>query len=307
MKKKILMIYLPILVILIGLGYFWYHWQTNATIQRATPRQAAKVAKVSAVNFVALGDSLTEGIGDDKNEQGYSGRIAQKVKQTYGVSVTMQNFGLAGDRSDQIRKRLNQNGNIQVAVQHANAIILTVGGNDLQQLLLQNMFSKTPEDLTKTVVRGKQAYQGKLTSLFSDIRRLNAQAPIFIFGNYNPLFVHFPKRTDFNQDVMLFNAVNQKVARHDKASYYVGTFDLTYGQYQTKADRERLVEEFDKSDLGNADFKDIQAVLEDKNNVSNQWITTIDNYHPNHIGYNYMATQLFEYLRKEQVTWLTKH
>ena len=71
MKKKILMIYLPILVILIGLGYFWYHWQTNATIQRATPRQAAKVAKVSAVNFVALGDSLTEGIGDDKNEQGY--------------------------------------------------------------------------------------------------------------------------------------------------------------------------------------------------------------------------------------------
>jgi len=308
MKKRFKILIAFIVVAIIGIVTFFWFKQTQPSVKNATPQRAAKLAKVKHINLVALGDSLTEGIGDDKGEQGYSGRIAKKIDTQYNVAVTMSNFGKSGDRSDQIQKRLNSQPKFQQAVKRANVIVLTSGGNDLQQSLLKNVFAKSPTDLTAAVVSDQTAYQTNLTRLFHDIRTYNNQAPIFIFGNYNPLFVHFPQRKDLNQDVTLFNTINRHVAKQDKNSYYVGAFDLTFGQYRTKKMRQSLDQQAVKKDTENPNNNQaMTATLMGETHVKNTWISQIDNYHPNNTGYNYMTTQLYQAMRKEQEKWLIKH
>lgn len=287
-----------------GLG--WFFSQKN-TVQTAKPSEAAQLAAIKKIQLVALGDSLTAGVGDNAKVQGYTGRIAKKVQQQYDIAVAMQNFGRAGDRSDQIQQRLTTQPEIQTAIHHANVIVMTVGGNDLQQLLLKNQAVQTTSALTMAVKAGQNTYQDKLTALFQTIRQYNSDAPIYIFGNYNPIFVHFPMRQDFNTDVGLFNQVNQQVARADKNSQYVDIFELTYGQYQAKQSREQLLTDA-KSTHQTAETPDqIMQALTAKPTVLNNWLSTVDNYHPNSIGYDYMTKQLFHQIRRGQASWLTTH
>ncbi|MGX4593028.1 SGNH/GDSL hydrolase family protein [Leuconostoc sp. JNUCC 76] len=295
-----------IVILLVGIGAFygikiWENQKNNLNESQSS------VKKVSHINLVALGDSLTEGVGDEKNMRGYSGRIAKKIRSTDNISVTISNFGKAGDRSDQIQKRLDTQQKFKAHLKEANVIIMTSGGNDLQQILLKNVLATSPKALSAAVKTGQQSYQQKLTALFKDIRSFNSDAPIFIFGNYNPLYVHFADRSDFNADVKLFNEVNATVAKKDGNAYFVNIFDLTYGQFKTAAQREKLILESASSNNSTSSDAAMTAVLTGKAGVNNAWISTDDNYHPNNKGYNYMTTQLFNKMQKEADKWLIKH
>ncbi|CAM3122153.1 GDSL-type esterase/lipase family protein [Leuconostoc rapi] len=305
MRKKV--IFSTLLIILSCVAVIGWQKNKQNTLQVAGPEKAAKLAKVKHVNFVALGDSLTEGVGDEKHEQGYSGRIAKEIDTKYDIKVSMSNFGRSGDRSDQIQKRLQTQPDFQHAVEQAGAIIVTVGGNDLQQSLLKNISAKTPTDLSAAIATGQKQYENKLVDLFKVIRSRNSDAPIFIFGNYNPLFVHFPKREDLNKDVQLFNTVNRRVAVNDKNSYYVSLYQLTFGQYNNKKLRQTLNKKVKPISKKTDDNAEMTATLLGETTVKNNWISETDNYHPNNIGYNYMTTQLFNVMRKEQSTWLKAH
>lgn len=302
MRKKI--IFLAVLTILSCVAVFGWQKIKQKDLQVAEPAKAAKIARIKHINLVALGDSLTEGVGDEKHEQGYSGRIAKKIDKKYDITVSMSNFGKSGDRSDQIQKRLQTQPDFQREVGRANVILMTVGGNDLQQSLLKNISAKTPTDLSAAIVAGQKQYENKLADLFKAVRNQNSDAPIFIFGNYNPLFVHFPKRDDLNKDVQLFNNINRRVASNDKNSYYVSSYQITFGQYNNKELQQTLsnpVKPVTKKADVNAEMT---ATLLGESTVKNNWISETDNYHPNNVGYNYMTSQLFHVMRKEQSTWL---
>ncbi|WP_369396173.1 SGNH/GDSL hydrolase family protein, partial [Paucilactobacillus hokkaidonensis] len=66
---------------------------------------------------------------------GYVSIIKQKVEKQDNTKVITSNFGVAGDRSDQILKRLNDQSNVQQKLKSADVIVMTVGGNDLMQTL----------------------------------------------------------------------------------------------------------------------------------------------------------------------------
>lgn len=294
-----------ITILLIGIGAF-YGIKTWENQKNDLNQPQKSVQKVSHINLVALGDSLTEGAGDEKNMKGYSGRIAKKIRAQYNVSVTVSNFGKAGDRSDQIKKRLDTQQKFQKRLQKANVIVMTSGGNDLQQLLLKNVLATSPKTLSAAVKAGQQSYQQKLSALIKDIRSYNSDAPIFIFGNYNPLYVHFADRSDFNDDVKLFNNINAQAAKEAGNAYFVSIFNLTYGQFKTTTQREGLIKESANSNSSSNSNAAMTAVLTGQKNVNNAWISTEDNYHPNNKGYNYMTTQLFNKMKKETKQWLIK-
>ncbi|WP_273730201.1 SGNH/GDSL hydrolase family protein [Leuconostoc mesenteroides] len=294
-----------ITILLIGIGAF-YGIKTWENQKNDLNQPQKSVQKVSHINLVALGDSLTEGVGDEKNMKGYSGRIAKKIRAQYNVSVTVSNFGKAGDRSDQIKKRLDTQQKFQKRLQKANVIVMTSGGNDLQQLLLKNVLATSPKTLSAAVKAGQQSYQQKLFALIKDIRSYNADAPIFIFGNYNPLYVHFADRSDFNDDVKLFNNINAQAAKEAGNAYFVSIFNLTYGQFKTTTQREGLIKESANSNSSSNSNAAMTAVLTGQKNVNNAWISMEDNYHPNNKGYNYMTTQLFNKMKKETKQWLIK-
>lgn len=303
MRKYVTIGGIGLLLVAVSVGG-WLAMKKPA-LDTVTPRRAAQLAKVDKVQLVALGDSLTAGVGDDGHQRGYTGRIAKQIQQKYAVKVTMANYGRSGDRSDQIQHRLVTQPKMQSDIRHAQAIILTVGGNDLQQLLLKNQAASTPAALTQTVKAGQTAYRQQLTTLFQTIRQYNPKAPIYIFGNYNPIFVHFPTRQDFNTDVKLFNTINRAVAQADKNSHYVSVFDLTYGQYRTTLARQQLLAAAKAADQNAKNPDQFMTMLTEKPAFTNDWISTTDHYHPNKTGYDLMTTKLFQQMRRGQAAWLT--
>src|SRR5690625_2777462 len=58
------------------------------------------------VDIVAIGDSLTQGVGDVTNEGGYIGILDKTINHQEKI-VSFENFGKAGHRTDQLLKRLD--------------------------------------------------------------------------------------------------------------------------------------------------------------------------------------------------------
>ena len=56
---------------------------------------------------MAIGDSLTEGVGDESENGGYVG-ILNNTFEDNNLNITVDNFGKKGNRSDQLLKRLEK-------------------------------------------------------------------------------------------------------------------------------------------------------------------------------------------------------
>ncbi|MDR3190656.1 MAG: GDSL-type esterase/lipase family protein [Lactobacillaceae bacterium] len=266
-----------------------------------------KKQRKATINLVAVGDSLTEGVGDTTNQQGYTKRTAAMLKATYKVKVKTANFGKAGDRSDQILKRLKKNPKAVKALDKADVIVMTVGGNDLQQTLFDAVFAKNAASVTKVVNKSIPTYTTKLQKLVNYLRQTNTKAPIFLFGNYNPLYVYFANRPELNHAVQKYNAVNITTAGLRANMYYVSTFKtLTYGQYTTDAARDELVKTANMANAGSVKNKVVSKTLDGKNKAKNIYITNQDYYHPNNSGYDRMSALLVKSMMEHQKGWLKK-
>ena len=78
--KKGLLLLIGIVLVVAGGSSYWYHQQHSAPTTVQQTSQKTRVLK-RRVTLVAIGDSLTHGQGDDKNEQGYVGRIKNKLQK----------------------------------------------------------------------------------------------------------------------------------------------------------------------------------------------------------------------------------
>lgn len=64
-------------------------------------------SKEIPINLVAMGDSLTEGVGDENKDGGYVGIIPKKLEEEPNVpSVKTSNYGVSGNKITQLEKRL---------------------------------------------------------------------------------------------------------------------------------------------------------------------------------------------------------
>ncbi|MDR3240878.1 MAG: GDSL-type esterase/lipase family protein [Lactobacillaceae bacterium] len=275
-----------------------------------TPTVEAKTTKLTvkkSINLVTIGDSLTEGIGDTKKQGGYEKRTAKLLEQTYPVTVKTANYGKAGDRSDQILARIKKNPSALKVIAKADVIVMTAGGNDLQQELFKLVTTKDAADILPKVDKQTTNYHKSLNQLVSYVRTKNKTAPIFLFGNYNPLYVYLANRPDLNNAVHLYNGVNWAVTKEHKKMYYVTIFKtLTYGQYQTKTAQKALAKESAEAAKGSTKNKLVEETLNGPNNEKNEYITTEDHYHPNDLGYDKMSQALVGVMIKNKKEWLYK-
>lgn len=58
------------------------------------------------INYIAIGDSLTEGVGDSTNQGGFIPLLSKDLESHYHVTVNAQNYGISGNTSQQIVKRM---------------------------------------------------------------------------------------------------------------------------------------------------------------------------------------------------------
>lgn len=295
-KKKWLVTILVVIVAL-GVGWGWNQFSTSrpgAQMKQAQVHQPRYVER-KHVKLVALGDSLTHGQGDETNNGGYVGIIKQKIEHRYHkTTVTTVNYGVSGDRSDQILDRLNSQKQIRQDLKHANVITMTVGGNDLMQKLEANAMD-SPDQINGEVKAASRTYQKKLKKLFTAVRKQNPHAPIFVMSIYNPFYTYFPNVTTISDAVSYWNKTTRQVMRNYSQMYFVDINHLmSYGQYRTKAARQQLVSAENKANQGKVSQTRLIKVMDDKDKNLNNYISTEDNFHPNHTGYEHIAQRLFK-------------
>ena len=291
--KRILkgLLFLLLIVCVLGISF-------TVMSEKLNPSNShVNLSKNAKVNIVALGDSLTQGVGDPKKSGGYVSRIKEQLQKRGYKNVESYNYGIAGQRSDQINARIKQNKNgLTNKLRKANVIVLTVGGNDLLQSLQKNALIGSESQFERNMDGAIKKYQNNLQTFLSHVRRINATAPIYVYGIYNPVYVYFPNVTNISQYVDKFNVITSNKVKQYRRMHFVDIHELTYGQFKTKEQRLKL-ENSNKSISINP-FNLIE--LDGSQGEINNYISPTDHFHPNDKGYNFMTSQLLRAMEKNK-------
>ncbi len=143
------------------------HLSTMSPVHSVPP--AGPAASPPPKRVAILGDSVARGTGDE-SRLGIAGNLR-------GLSVT--NFGIDGARTFTVLRHL-RNGAVREAVRGADAVIVSIGGNDL--------FGDTPARLWSTFAPSLSMRRAALRvrRVVNAVRRENATARIYLLGLYNP-------------------------------------------------------------------------------------------------------------------------
>ncbi|WP_416433141.1 SGNH/GDSL hydrolase family protein [Lactococcus cremoris] len=236
-------------------------------------RTEKKVSALSAkhVSYAALGDSLTEGVGDATGQGGFVPLFAKEIENSTGGSVSSQNFGKAGDTSTQIYNRMMKSKKITDGLKKANIITITIGGNDVLKVIRDNV-TKLSSMTEKDFVKPEELYQARVKKLLDKIRENNTQAQIYVLGIYNPFYLNFPDLTVMQNVIDSWNTATAGVVSQEKNTYFIPINNLLY-----KGSGDKQAVEADSSTSA----------------VANNLLYTEDHFHPNNIGYQIMADAVF--------------
>lgn len=266
--------------------------QINPTTNQATKTHSVQASRPKTkLRLVAIGDSLTHGVGDETQKGGYVPLVAQQIKKATGHPVATVNYGVTGDKSTQIEKRIEQQSQIQKQLKKADLITLTVGGNDLMAVLQNDFFELNQ----KQIAAGQKQYQTHLSTLLAVIRQQNPKAPIFILGVYNPFYVYFPEITGMSKAVTVWNQTAQTVANNFTNIYYVNS-----DRYLTHGDGHYVKQ---TKSLAKMNSTELQKTLA-ANEHLNPYISDTDHFHPNQKGYQLLTKSFWSVMQKHQKQWL---
>ena len=261
------------------LGFVFVFHVLVPSAQPVLTKADYQTRKVQQFSYVALGDSLTQGVGDTTNQGGFVPLVAQSLTNEEGYQVDVKNFGVAGNTSSQILKRMKEQAEIADALSKADLMTLTVGGNDLRKVILDNITSLKISTFKKPSV----AYSKRLVEIIELARKDNPDLPIYVLGIYNPFYLNFPEMTDMQTIVDNWNQTTQDtIAKFDKV-YFVPINDLLYqgidgqeGIVQTSGDEKKII---------------------------NDALYQEDNFHPNNTGYEIMKRAVLEKIRETKDNW----
>lgn len=294
MKKKWWWLLVLLVVVIAGGSWYFTRQPHYAHPRTVKPQYVQK----KNVRLVAVGDSLTYGQGDEEKAGGYVSIVKHKIEHRYRkTTVTTANYGVSGDRSDQILARLNSQKQMRVDLRKADVITMTVGGNDLLQNLEKNLMD-SPKTVDQDIAKAQQTYATRLNKLLTAVRKQNPKAPVFIMSIYNPVYTYFPDVSTINDSITKWNTTTQEVMKGYPRMYFVDINHLmSWGQYQTPAQRQALVQKEEQVNQGKVTQSRILNIMKSKDHNLNKFISTEDNFHPNHQGYERMAIQLFKVMK----------
>lgn len=258
-----------LLAILLILGLFLLAFPKAGDRFRTEKEVSALSAK--HVSYAALGDSLTEGVGDATGQGGFVPLFAKEIENSTGGSVSSQNFGKAGDTSTQIYNRMMKSKKITDGLKKANIITITIGGNDVLKVIRDNV-TKLSSMTEKDFVKPEELYQARVKKLLDKIRENNPQAQIYVLGIYNPFYLNFPDLTVMQNVIDSWNTATAGVVSQEKNTYFIPINNLLY-----KGSGDKQAVEADSSTSA----------------VANNLLYTEDHFHPNNIGYQIMADAVF--------------
>ena len=256
-----------------------------STHQSSKIAEKIKSIKNEKVTYVAIGDSLTQGVGDSSNQGGFVPVLSQALESDFDWQVTSRNYGIAGNTSNQILKRMQEKKDIQRDLKKAKVMTLTVGGNDVIHVIKDNITNLNVDTFTKPA----QAYQKRLGQIIELARKDNKTLPIYIVGIYNPFYLNFPEMTEMQTIVDNWNQSTEEVSKEYENVYFVPVNDLLY----KGIDGQGGVTSSDDSSQSSKSSQDSlnDALFED------------DHFHPNNTGYQIMSDAILKRINQTKKEW----
>ncbi|WP_332694502.1 SGNH/GDSL hydrolase family protein [Halalkalibacter lacteus] len=170
--------------------------------------------------IVSIGDSLTQGIGDETGNGGYVGILNHTFEDNH-MNMTIENFGKRGNRTDQLLKRLD-NEDIASSIKKADIVLITIGANDMMKVVKDNFMNLTIEPFQEERVE----YIERLTLVFNKINKLNPDAQIYFIDFFNPFDHYFSDIEQLEMILDNWNDAGKSVTEEFDHVYYIPTKDL---------------------------------------------------------------------------------
>jgi lysophospholipase L1-like esterase len=178
----------------------------------AQPKEGDLIAAKNKIQIVALGDSLTAGTGD-LTGKGYVGRFKDKLAAQTGKPVyVLNNLAIPGYRTGQLLKDLDTKA-VRDAIAQADIILLTIGGNDLNEAAGPASSNQTESFDFGNAEKNVPGTLERLDQIFTKIAQTNPKALVFYTALYYPYLDLDPDRAGppivqkFNQGA--FNIANK--------------------------------------------------------------------------------------------------
>lgn len=193
-----------------------------ASMEEAAPAMEAVEPEPAAddgkFRLLALGDSLTKGTGDPDGK-GYVGYLLDSLEERSEQEIISKNYGVDGYTSGQLASLLMQT-EVQAEVEAADAIVISIGGNDLFQggETLGNLDPANIEQI-------EDKYLSQLATILKRLRELNQGAGLFLIGLYNP-FIELQDTETTTKIVRDWNYETAELAAGYPETVLVPTLDL---------------------------------------------------------------------------------
>ncbi|WP_274310380.1 GDSL-type esterase/lipase family protein [Solibacillus daqui] len=172
--------------------------------------------------YLALGDSLTRGVGDEKQDYGYTVRLQKQLEQWPMIkSVELDNRGKNGRRSNQLLALLEK-GQYDEELAKANLVTITLGGNDVMKIVKNNLFTMEQSMFEKELPKFIKRYE----EILQEIRLRNADVPIILIGFYNPLSIVIDEVTPFESIISEWNTEIENLSLANNNVCFVPVEDL---------------------------------------------------------------------------------
>ncbi|HEL1237136.1 TPA: SGNH/GDSL hydrolase family protein [Streptococcus equi subsp. zooepidemicus] len=230
--------------------------------------------KKISLNYIAIGDSLTEGVGDLTNQGGFVPLLSGDLRDYFNATVNTENYGVSGNTSQQILTRMTENKEITEQLKKANLMTLTVGGNDVLAVIRKNLANLKVSSFKKPA----RQYQERLRKILDLARKDNQDLPIFVLGIYNPFYLNFQELTEMQTVINDWNKKTQEVVDDYDHVYFVPINDLLYKGVDGK--------------------EGIVQSTGEQTTIVNDALFSGDHFHPNNTGYQIMSDAVMETIRK---------
>ena len=180
-----------------------------------------KILHAEEVYYLALGDSLTRGVGDETNRYGFTGLLVNEMERSPTVlSVELDNRGKNGRRSDQLLALL-ENGHYDEELKKATFITISLGGNDVMKIVKSDLFNLK----ISMFDNAKQPFVGRYNEIIRLIRE-QTDAPIVLVGFYNPFSIITNETTPFESIIHEWNGEIEKISKSKENVCFVPVEDL---------------------------------------------------------------------------------
>lgn len=263
-------------IIIFGVAAFVAFFVLTTVVDQNGEEETTEEETLSqrSIELVALGDSLTEGVGDSTNRGGYVPLVSESLREHEQIN-RVRNHGVAGDTTQDLLNLLQGDEQVQQSVSQSTTIAMTIGANDIVGTFRTVGLNSSLEDFEETL----EQFEANLEEILSEIYSLNEDVDVFLFGLYNPYHYYFSEFEELQAVFDLWDETMEGYANENDQLHFVEIDSL-----------------FNPDDMEVATGEEVE-VLDDISDVEDDthpYLYEEDLFHPNDAGFQLMADALYE-------------